>query len=171
MSYLTKQFDAELFWLITDGGIFPSTFDKHVAIPPREKAKAFYDRLKLFYEEHSDEEIAAINEQAEQDWYQEMDGTRFSKPKPPTPPEPGFVYLLQSPTGYFKIGRTRNPERRISTLDVKLPFEIEVIALIPCPDMRQLERDLHERYADKRAGGEWFALTPEDVAYIKGLEE
>lgn len=42
----------------------------------------------------------------------------------------GYVYLIQSPTGYCKIGRTKNPEDRLSTFKVKLPFEVEYLYLI-----------------------------------------
>ncbi len=34
----------------------------------------------------------------------------------------GYVYLLQSPTGYWKIGRTSDPNDRMKTFSVKLPF-------------------------------------------------
>lgn len=90
---------------------------------------------------------------------------------PPTPPKqvPGFVYLVRSTTGYYKIGRTKNPDSRIKMFEVKLPFEIELEVLIPTIDMNRLEAELHLRFADKRGQGEWFALTPEDVEYIKGL--
>jgi hypothetical protein len=79
------------------------------------------------------------------------------------------VYLLQSPSAYYKIGRTKSPETRLKSLGVTLPFEIELTALIPTDDMYILEQSLHERYASKRANGEWFALDSSDVEYIKGL--
>jgi hypothetical protein len=81
----------------------------------------------------------------------------------------GYVYLLQSPTGYYKIGRTRDPSDRIKTFSVKLPFEVEYIIVISTFDMVKLETDLHHKYANKRIEGEWFELSSADVAYIKGL--
>lgn len=81
----------------------------------------------------------------------------------------GFVYLLQSPTSAYKIGRTNSPEDRMRTFGIQLPFEVEYIALIPTSDMVALERALHSRFASQRINGEWFALTPEDIEYIKGL--
>lgn len=40
-------------------------------------------------------------------------------------PKPGFVYVLKGLTqkGHYKIGYSKNPEKRINTLGVKLPFE------------------------------------------------
>lgn len=81
----------------------------------------------------------------------------------------GFVYLIQSPTGTYKIGRTVNPADRMKTFTVKLPFEVEYTCVIPADDMYYLERTLHAQFADKRVNGEWFKLSPEDVEYIKGL--
>lgn len=78
----------------------------------------------------------------------------------------GFVYLLQSPTGTYKIGHTSDPKDRRKTFDVKLPFEVEYLHLIPSNNMRALETELHERYAHCRVGGEFFALTPTDVSEI-----
>ena len=81
----------------------------------------------------------------------------------------GFVYLVQSTTGAYKIGRTIDPANRLKTFSVKLPFEVEFVATIQTPDMYQLEADLHRKYDSKRVNGEWFALSPADVEYIKGL--
>lgn len=81
----------------------------------------------------------------------------------------GYVYLIESSTGNYKIGRTVNPDNRMATFSVKLPFEIEYTCLIKCDDMYQMERDLHNRFQHRHVNGEWFKLSPEDVNYIKGL--
>lgn len=81
----------------------------------------------------------------------------------------GYVYLIASETGHYKIGRTRNPEDRMATFGVKLPFQVEYQHLIQCDDMRALEKTLHEKFDHKRVNGEWFALAPDDVAWIKSL--
>lgn len=99
-------------------------------------------------------------------------------PLPTLPDEPkskeskkrrGFVYLLQGPAGAYKIGRSIDPKNRLKTFGVLLPFEVEYICLLETFDMLGLESLLHERFADKRVNGEWFALSPADVDYIKGL--
>ena len=81
----------------------------------------------------------------------------------------GYVYLIASDTGYYKIGRTNNPENRLATFAVKLPFHVEYECLIACPDMRALERSLHRKFEHKRVNGEWFALDADDIAIIKSL--
>jgi Meiotically up-regulated gene 113 len=81
----------------------------------------------------------------------------------------GFVYLIQSQSGAYKIGRTKNPNDRLKTFNVKLPFEVEFICLIETANMHALEAELHEQFSDKRVNGEWFNLNSDDVEYIKGL--
>lgn len=85
------------------------------------------------------------------------------------PETKGFVYLLQSPSRAYKIGRTRNPEDRIRTFSIKLPFEVEYISVVETLDMYQLEKDLHLKFEAKRINGEWFNLSAEDIEYIKLL--
>lgn len=81
----------------------------------------------------------------------------------------GYVYLIQSPTGHYKIGHTSNPDKRIKTFESKLPFEIEFIHLICTEDRFALEKELHRKFAQQRVRGEWFKLTSADVDYIKSL--
>lgn len=79
----------------------------------------------------------------------------------------GWVYLLKSPRNHYKIGHTNNPENRLRTFNVKLPFDVEYEHLIECKDRFIAERDLHALFAAKRINGEWFALDPDDIAFIK----
>jgi hypothetical protein len=95
--------------------------------------------------------------------------TVVNRPSRRTRRSAGFVYLLQSPTGYYKIGLTGDPDNRAKTFGIQLPFEVEFLALIPTEDMRVLEQELHRRFAEKRVNGEWFSLDDGDVEYIKGL--
>lgn len=85
------------------------------------------------------------------------------------PGRAGFVYLVQSSTGYYKIGRTSDPNNRMKTFSVKLPFEVSYACVIETVDMKTLEQSLHEQFAGKRVNGEWFALDAADVEYIRGL--
>ncbi len=50
-----------------------------------------------------------------------------------------------------------------------MPYDLELLVSIETDDRDSLEKELHEKFADKRKKGEWFDLTEEDIAYIKGL--
>lgn len=81
----------------------------------------------------------------------------------------GYVYLVKSSTGYYKIGRTIDPDDRMRTFSVKLPFEVAYEHLIKTSDMFMLESQLHNKFHKKRINGEWFILDESDVEYIKSL--
>ena len=73
--------------------------------------------------------------------------------------------------GYYKIGRAKKLDQRVKRFEIKLPFEIELVCSVHSDDYVALERALHERFADRRVNGEWFALTQADIDYIRGLAE
>lgn len=105
------------------------------------------------------EDCAALHEQRYQRYLNDL---RRS-------PQHGFIYLLDSQVGYWKIGRSGVPVQRIGKLEVVLPFELDVVALIETANMYVMESKLHQRYAAKRVRGEWFRLETDDIAYIKSL--
>lgn len=83
----------------------------------------------------------------------------------------GFVYLLAAfhDKQLYKIGRATNPNNRLRTFNVKLPFPVAYECIIETGDMYRLERELHRLFDDKRLDGEWFRLSQSDVQYIKSL--
>lgn len=84
---------------------------------------------------------------------------------------PGFVYLVKIETGMYKIGLSTNTEGRMSGLSTGLPYELTLIHTIKCRDRFKIEKFFHEKFADRRIKGEWFALNPEDIEYFKVFSE
>lgn len=81
----------------------------------------------------------------------------------------GYVYVLRA-GAYFKIGRSRYPDRRIKRLKIQLPFPVEVYALIPCEDHIASEKLAHDSFPDLRANGEWFLIWDEaQIAWMKDV--
>jgi len=80
-----------------------------------------------------------------------------------------YIYLIQGSNGYYKIGKTTQPRKRLRKLSVVLPFDINVLHLIPTNDMSFVEKHLHEKYQHKRVRGEWFALSIDDVKEIREI--
>ena len=60
----------------------------------------------------------------------------------------GFVYLLSSNIGLFKIGQTSNLEVRISSL-AKVPIGIKLLHAIATDDRHWLERYFHRLFERK----------------------
>lgn len=86
----------------------------------------------------------------------------------PHNPDRGYIYVLRSPYGY-KIGKTKNPTKRLNHFGVKLPFETEVIILKETKNYHLTERELHEKFMHKRIRGEWFQLNERDLKYIRSI--
>ena len=94
--------------------------------------------------------------------------TRKSRKRKVPDPQPGYVYLLKG-GGFYKIGCSKNVDKRTVALATKLPFVVEELCRITTADRFGTEHRLHEQFADKRVNGEWFELDEADVEYIRGL--
>ena len=72
--------------------------------------------------------------------------------------------LIDHNTGYYKIGRSKNPEKREKTLQSEKP-NIELICICKV----NIEKELHKKYMLNRIRGEWFFLSNQQIAEIKQL--
>jgi|SRR6516162_4439182 hypothetical protein len=84
----------------------------------------------------------------------------------------GGVYLLEAlDSRLYKIGLSRTPRSRRRRINTIRPCRL--LHVIYTPDRASrfaLETLLHHRYADKRHRGEWFLLSPTDVASICSMK-
>ncbi len=81
-----------------------------------------------------------------------------------------FIYLMEDlRNGHFKIGRSRSPGKRERTLQSEVP---QIVLRLSIPADEKHERELHDRFANKRLRGEWFSLAPDDlqglVSFLRG---
>lgn len=79
---------------------------------------------------------------------------------------PGYIYLIRLGR-LVKIGRTTTPNSRLRDMLTILPTA-RLLYLMRVPDMG-IERELHLKYSEKRAHGEWFDLDYRDVKSIKQI--
>lgn len=82
-------------------------------------------------------------------------------------PDKTYVYvMLDSNTGYFKIGRSKTPFKRERTLQSQNP---EYSLLFYWQRSQKLETELHHEFRKKRMRGEWFKLTIDDLYKLKEM--
>jgi hypothetical protein len=69
--------------------------------------------------------------------------------------------MVDGSTGYVKIGKSKNPLKREKTLQAEKPT-IKMLHYFE----NNHEKELHQKYSDKRLRGEWFNITPKEVKEI-----
>jgi hypothetical protein len=101
-------------------------------------------------------------------------GAPPTRPEPTRPWEvrkckPGYIYLIKSAHGH-KIGKTNHVPTRVGAFTLQLPFPTKLIHSMPTNDMMWAEAYLHQTFAHCRINGEWFDLSPDEVAWICDIE-
>lgn len=80
----------------------------------------------------------------------------------------GYVYIITSELGFYKIGKTKNITARMSQFKA-MPLKVELVHSIACEDEAKYEKELQEKFKDKCKSGEWFALDEKDIAELKTI--
>lgn len=81
----------------------------------------------------------------------------------------GYIYLVEGPNCY-KIGKSVDVPSRTRSFGLQLPFPTTLIHSIPTSDMVWAEASMHRTFAHCRMNGEWFDLSPDEVAWICDLD-
>lgn len=134
-------------------------FEEDLEIEDRNAMRAYWAAVRHFKDKYPSAQALYQSEQ------------RLDSPKTPKNKRPlaGYVYLISTTTGDYKIGCSSKPDTRLKAFSKLFPFSVNCEVLIKTENMNKLESDLHQRFADKRSNGEWFRLSAEDVDYIRGL--
>lgn len=129
------------------------------------------DQIDAYFEEREENGFTA----AQRLWGRQLQRILLAEPQPDDVPKPkpkpspdGYVYILQAGP-FYKIGKARDVDKRLAKFTPKLPFEVRLIHTIATDNARELESYLHRMFKAKRTNGEWFALSEEDVAWLKTL--
>lgn len=145
--------------------------DQGAYIPSKVEWDELRRRVDLFYENASAAVIAHHN--------LELNRSRGLLPAPVLPPKPekprilipGHVYILSAENARYKIGRAKTLAARLKALHTASPLSFTLAHAIQSGDTVRAESLLHKRFADKRAHGEWFDLSPDDVTWLTSLQD
>ena len=71
-----------------------------------------------------------------------------------------YIYLFQSlENGYYKIGISKHPQKRILELQTGNSSPIKLIYTFQSEYANKIECTLHRRYSHFRKNSEWFDLS------------
>ena len=82
------------------------------------------------------------------------------------------VYLIQSlEDGYYKIGVSKHPSRRLLELQTGNPSELKLIDVFESEYPNLVEKGLHRHFKHLNAVGEWYNLSiEEELCFINECE-
>ncbi len=145
--------------------IFPT--DQGGLFRTSQESKEIKRKIDNFYNLLSDDDIEEYNRKvADHEYPRKQIESAAEEEQWTRKPVKGYVYLLHH-DGLYKIGRAKNLSKRLMQISPRMPHEVTLIHFIEADDMIGMESRLHERYADKRMNGEWFALSAADVQEIQ----
>ncbi|MFW5847570.1 MAG: GIY-YIG nuclease family protein [bacterium] len=87
-----------------------------------------------------------------------------------------YIYLMRSEeTGTYKIGKSKNPEKRLKQLQTGSSEKLELILKFNTKYPSLVESAMHNRFSHLKKHGEWFDLSlSEETSFInecKKIEE
>ena len=71
---------------------------------------------------------------------------------------------------YYKIGVSQSIRARMDSLCAGLPEKPELLFVIEDPNYTSLEKELHDKFNEKRVNREWFRLGEDDIAFIGSIK-
>jgi hypothetical protein len=80
-----------------------------------------------------------------------------------------YLYVIGGATGPVKLGRSRDPLRRLADLQLSSPIKLDLIVAVP--EKIFSEAAAHERFASQRLHGEWFQRSHSMNTWIGELRE
>ena len=109
-------------------------------------------------------------------WIKGQSGNKKGRPRGPKKPEVAkrsvrigqdYLYVFEQ-KGYFKIGISNNPARRLCSVQASTPFDVNVVLVVTLNrDAEPVEKSLHDYFKEKHYRGEWYKLSKGDIRFIQ----
>lgn len=79
------------------------------------------------------------------------------------------IYLIKSLNeGVYKIGVSKNPNKRLKEVQTGNPSPVEILHLYETENAYKVEKSLHNRYSHLNTHGEWFELSiNEELSFME----
>jgi hypothetical protein len=155
------QYDDE------SGGIFG--VDQGGYLMTKDELKDLIEGAEIFFSHYGDgaaeEYNVEVDQRREERRHEEQAAAK------PRRAVPGYVYLIRTENGLYKIGKAKDIKKRLQPFGVHFPMKWELVHSFHSDDYSIAEEELHWQYRDKRDVGEWFKLTSADVETITGIQD
>lgn len=115
------------------------------------EVKEMIPLFEQYINEHTDEEIEAENKRRLAEFHESFEVSAEEKT---TRYMNGYIYLFEC-GGKYKVGISRNVERRVKDLD-KRPFKVNLIAKVHSDIAYKVEQEVHNRLKRYKIEGEWY---------------
>lgn len=145
-------------------------------IVDKKEGLAYAREAMDFYENITQEQIDKYNEEVEAELYEELTGVSTKKKKEEK--INGYVYFVESDTGFIKVGMTSSLKSRVKSLQSASPHKLELKGYIKTTRYGFLEGQIHNHFSNSKTNGEWFDINVSDLVkfveskgydYIEGL--
>lgn len=67
-----------------------------------------------------------------------------------------MIYLAEHEHGFIKVGRSKNPSSRVSSINSSCPYDVELLTTIESDKDSSVEGTIHTYLGKYRESGEWF---------------
>ncbi len=125
----------------------------------KEQVRGFIRILTAYLNEFPDEQLESEHEAFRREYFpHEFDLL------------PGYVYLMKDTEGWYKIGMSDDPDRRLKAISRKHKGA-KLLHTIPADQMDKAEIALQDKYRSKHIRGDWFSLSGDDIAAIQSITE
>lgn len=84
-----------------------------------------------------------------------------------------YIYLIQSlEDGYYKIGVSKHPKKRIEQLQTGNSSELKLIESYQSEYAYKVEKALQHRYSHMKKEGEWFDISiSQEVSFLSDCKQ
>ena len=77
-----------------------------------------------------------------------------------------YIYVMKCSI-FYKVGFSKNPKNRLKTVKTHNPLDVKIFATLKTDNHLELEKELHNLFANKKSRGEWFELNEDDLLMLK----
>jgi hypothetical protein len=82
-----------------------------------------------------------------------------------------FLYAIEHPHGYYKIGRGEQPKQRVTNIQIGSPYKLQLRLAVRYfkssvySELSDLEPEVHERLESYHKRGEWFEICYRELLH------